>query len=222
MDDDLLVNELRRVLTACEQANLPVFVIGAFSVRAYDCLFRVSQDLDLAVTSEHWPKLKELLESFGYTVAPDQVWITAIKSFGEYLIEINIALNGVTDLDSAIVYPLRRHRLEHHQPADVDFALPVLPLEAVLITKLIALRDKDVADVLGILLQRGKDIQTERFWKFARVAKIVRPLRKRLQQVIDYLRTGEALSIWYDRIGALLTDAERDSALVIVRRLLIP
>jgi hypothetical protein len=220
MDDELLVTELRQVLTACEKVHLPVFVIGAFSVRAYDCLFRASQDLDLAVTSKHWPKLKQLLESLGYSVAPDQVWITAVKPLGESQIEINVALDGVTDLNSAITYPLTPHHPERHQPADLDFGLPVLPLEAVLITKLIALRDQDVADVLGILLQRGDDIQSERFWQFARAAHIARPVRERLQRVIDYLSSGEALSVWYDRTGALLTDTERDAALVIVQRLL--
>jgi hypothetical protein len=45
-------------------------------------------------------------------------------------------------------------------------------------------------------------------------------VRERLQRVIDYLSSGEALSVWYDRTGALLTDTERDAALVIVQRLL--
>ena len=107
-----------------------------------------------------------------------------------------------------------------HQPSDLDFALPVLPLEAVLITKLIALREKDLADILGILLQRGTDMHPERFWQFARAAKIARPLRGRLHKVIDCLRSGEALSIWYDRTGAIMDDAERDSVLAVVQRLL--
>jgi hypothetical protein len=220
MHDEPLVTELQQVLTACEKLHLPVFVIGAFSVRAYDCLFRASYDLDLAVTSEYWPKLKQLLESLGYSVAPDQVWITAVKSLGESQIEINVALNAVTDLNSGIAYPLTHHHPERHQPADLDFGLPVLPLEAVLITKLIALRDQDVADVLGVLLERGDDIQAERFWQFVRAARIARPVRERLHRVIDYLSSGEALSVWYDRTGALLTDTERDAALVIVQRLL--
>jgi hypothetical protein len=220
MHDEPLVTELRQVLIACEKLHLPVFVIGAFSVRAYDCLFRDSQDLDLAVTSEHWPRLKQLLESLGYSVGSDQVWITAVKSLGESQIEINVALNAVTDLNSGIAYPLTHHHPERHQSADLDFGLPVLPLEAVLITKLIALRDQDVADVLGMLLQREDDIRSERFWRFAHAARITRPVRERLQRVIDYLSSGEALSVWYDRTGALLTDTERDAALVIVQRLL--
>jgi hypothetical protein len=45
-------------------------------------------------------------------------------------------------------------------------------------------------------------------------------VRERLHRVIDYLSSGEALSVWYDRTGALLTDTERDSTLAVVQRLL--
>lgn len=220
MGDELLVGELQQVLAACKKAGIPVFVIGAFSVRAYDCLLRVSQDLDLAVTSDYWPKLKRLLGSLGYSITPEQIWMTATKPIGDSQIEINIALNGVTDLDSAITYPLAHHRPEPHRPVDLDFDLPVLPLEAVLITKLIALREKDLADLLSIFLQRGSDIQPERFWRFAHAAGITRRLRERLHEVVDQVRGGEAVSVWYDRMGAILTDPERDSTLAIIQHLL--
>lgn len=220
MDDERLIGELQKILTACEERRLTVFVIGAFSVRAYDSLFRASQDLDLAVTAEEWPKLKQLLESLGYTVAPEQVWITAVKPVGDGQIEINIALDGVTDLDSATTYPLNLHRPERHQPADLDFPLPVLPLESVLITKLIALREKDVADLLGILIQRGEAIRPEEFWRYAGAADLDRQLRERLRQLIDHLDSGEAISIWYDRTGTILTDDDRTSMRTVIRRLL--
>lgn len=220
MDDERLVGELQKILTACDESHITVFVVGAFSIRAYDCLFRASQDLDLAVMAEEWPRLKQLLESLGYTVAPEQVWITAVRPVGDGQIEINIALNGVTDLDSAATYPLNPHRPERHQPADLDFPLPVLPFESVLITKLIALREKDVADLLGILMQRGEAIRPKQFWQYAGAADLDHQLRERLRQLIDHLNGGEAISIWYDRTGTILTDDDRASMLKVIRRLL--
>lgn len=220
MDDELLVHELKQVLDACAATGISVFVVGAFSVRAYDSLFRASYDLDLALTSKHWPKLKGVLEAMGYTVTPENVWVTATKSVGSSEIEINIALNEVTDLDSATAYPLAFHLPEYHKSGDLDFALPVLPLEAVILTKLIAFRDQDFADLVGLWLQRGMDISPERFWRFTRAAGVTRQIRGRLQQALDYLQGGEALSIWYDRTGELLKDTERDLAITLVRRLL--
>lgn len=220
MGDDVLLDELKQILAACIDKSIPVFVVGAFSLRAYDCLFRSSVDLDLAITAEEWPKLRQLLESRGYAVAPEQVWITAIKPADDGQIEINIALNGITDLDSATIYPLDPHRPELHQPADLDFALPVLPFESVLITKMIALREKDIADLLNALLQRGSDVQPERFWRFAIVAEVDRQLQERLLEMIDQLHGGDAISIWYERTGAILTDPERDLAISIIQRLL--
>ncbi|RLC65997.1 MAG: hypothetical protein DRI48_05755 [Chloroflexi bacterium] len=71
---DLLETELKTILEICREAQIPVFVIGAFSVRAYNCLLRVSQDLDLAINSEHWPHLKQVLLK--------QVILLALRIYG--------------------------------------------------------------------------------------------------------------------------------------------
>jgi hypothetical protein len=61
----LLEVELKAILEACQRAPVSVFVVGAFSVRAYDALLRVSQDLDLAVSAKHWSLLKQILTEQG-------------------------------------------------------------------------------------------------------------------------------------------------------------
>lgn len=79
---NLLEAELKTILVMCQEAQIPVFVIGAFSVRAYNCLLRVSQDLDLAISSEHWLRLKQVLLEQGYSLTAEDVWITATKIIG--------------------------------------------------------------------------------------------------------------------------------------------
>lgn len=215
-----LETELKAILDACQRAGVPVFVIGAFSVRAYDCLQRISKDLDLAISAEHWPALKQILTDLGYSAATtEEVWITAIKSTAEDQIEINIALNGVTDLNSASTFLITNRRPELRQPSDLDFPLPVLPLESIFITKLIAQREKDVADLLSILLLRPDSLNPMRFWHEADESGLTPKLSGRLAELAERIRGGEAMSIWYERTGLILSDEEAQSALAQLSRL---
>lgn len=211
---NLLEKELKTILERCQEAKIPLFVIGAFSIRAYDCLLRISRDIDLAVSSEHWPNLKRVLTMQGYTLSRQAVWITAIKTTEEELIEINIALNGITDLNSTSTFLITHHKAQLRQPSDLDFALPVLSLEGIFITKLIAQRDKDVADLLAILLLQEGTLNTQRFWYEAEESRLSKKLPRRLNELIERINSGEAMSVWFERTRSILSDEEMRSALV--------
>lgn len=216
----LLEKELQAILAACEQIPISVLVVGAYSIRAYDCLLRVSQDLDLAVRSENWQALKNILTSQGYSIVSDGTfWITAIKGSGESQIEINVALNGITDLNSASTFLITELRPEFRQPSGLDFPLPVLSLEGVFITKLIAQREKDVVDLLSILLLKPNHLNPQRFWYEAEESGLTRKLPSRLDELVKRIRDGEAMSIWYQQMELILSEAETESALAQLHRL---
>ncbi len=216
---NLIEAELKTILKLCQESHLPVFVIGAFSLRAYNCLLRVSQDLDLAVSSTHFAELKQLLLEQGYAVARESVWVTATKMINQEIIEINIALNGITDLNSASTFLITQQQPEFHQPADLDFPLPVLPLESVFITKLIAQRDKDIADLLAILLLQPDSLNPQRFWYEAEKSGLIAKLPRRLNELVERINSGESMSIWFERTRTVLSDEEIQLALHQLSRL---
>ena len=218
--NDPLSDELRAILDACARARLPVLVIGAFSVRAYNCLFRVSGDLDLAIASEHWPRLKDALAALGFETISEGLWATASKNLGEDTLEVHIALDSVTDFNSAITLSVGREHPELHQPDDLDFALPVMPLEAVFLSKLIALRDKDLADLTAILLYKTDALSPARLWQRTSDAGLEAHIRNRLEELATLVRGGEAMSTWYTVTGEVLTEVQQSMALNTIRRLL--
>ena len=55
--EEYLIRELGAILDACHRRGIAVFVIGAFSVRAYGSLLRRTLDLDLAIERENWSTL---------------------------------------------------------------------------------------------------------------------------------------------------------------------
>lgn len=214
-----LEREVKTILEACQTCQIPLFVIGAFSIRAYDCLLRTSNDLDLAISHEHWLALQEVLTAQGYSLTHKAVWIRATKTVEEEQIEVHIALDGITDFNSALTFLVTHHQPQFRQPSDLDFALPVLPLESVFISKLIAQRDKDIADLVAILLLQQGNLHPSHFWYEGEESGLSIQLLARLEELIERIERGEAMSIWFERTRAILSDTETQSVLTQLHQL---
>lgn len=215
----LLIRELQAILDASHRRGITVFVIGAFGVRAYGSLLRRTLDLDLAIEREAWPHLAVVLEAQGYDLGPAGIWVTATKGEGEEAIEIHVALGEVTDVHSALSYPVWVEPGTQQWVADLNVTLPVFSLEGLLITKLIALRDNDVVDIVALLSQQADQVVAERFWERAAAAGLESALESRLVELEEMLTGGEVEVIWWDRLGLMLDESERQAALKVVRRL---
>lgn len=217
--EEYLIRELGAILDACHRRGITVFVIGAFSVRAYGSLLRRTLDLDLAIERENWSTLAEVLEAQGYDLGSAGLWATATKGEGEETIEVHIALDNVTDVHSALSYPLKVEPGAQQTIAGLDVPLPVFSLEGLLITKLIALRDNDVVDIVALLAQHADQVAAGRFWDRAVAAGLELALENRLAELEEMLRGGEVNAIWWDRLGLMLDEGERGAALKVVRYL---
>jgi hypothetical protein len=217
--EEHLLHELGKILEACDRRDVTVFVIGAFSVRAYGSLLRRTLDLDLAVRREDWPALAEVLKTQGYSLESVGIWATARKGEGEDALEIHIALGDVTDVHSALSYPVSVEPGTRQPVPDLSITLPVFTLEGLLITKLIALRDNDVVDIVTLLAQHADRLAAGRFWERAVAAGLEDALENRLDELDEMLESGEVEVIWWDRLGLMLDERERQVALDAVRGL---
>ena len=218
--EEYLIRELEAILEACHRRGIAVFVIGAFGVRAYGSLLRRTLDLDLAIEREAWPALAEILEAQGYHLELADIWATATKGKGEEAIEIHVALGDVTDVHSALSYPVWLEPGTQQSMPGLNVTIPVFTLEGLLITKLIALRDNDVVDIVALLSQQADQVVAARFWDRAAAAGLESALENRLAELEEMLTGGEVGAIWWDRLGLMLDESERQAALKAVRHLL--
>jgi hypothetical protein len=101
----------------------------------------------------------------------------------------------------------------------LNVTLPVFTLEGLLITKLIALRDNDVVDSVALLSQQADQVVAARFWDRAAAAGLESALESRLAELEEMLTGGEVEVIWWDRLGLMLDESERQAALKVVRHL---
>ncbi len=90
----------------------------------------------------------------------------------------------------------------------------MLSLESIFITKLIAQRDKDVADLLAILLLQPGSLNPQRFWYEAEESGLLPKLPERLNELVERIDSGEAMSMWFERTRTILSDNEIQAALV--------
>jgi len=218
--EEYLIRELEAILEACHRRGIAVFVIGAFGVRAYGSLLRRTLDLDLAIEREAWPALAEILEAQGYHLELADSWATATKGRGEEAMEIHVALGDVTDVHSALSYPVWVEPGTQQSMPGLNVTIPVFTLEGLLITKLIALRDNDVVDIVALLSQQADQVVAARFWDRAAAAGLESALENRLAELEEMLTGGEVEAIWWDRLGLMLDESERQAALKAVRHLL--
>lgn len=189
-------------------------------VHAYGSLLRRTLDLDLAIEQETWPALAEVLEAQGYHLAPVGLWVTARKGEAEEAVEIHIARGDVTDVHSGLSYPVSVEPGTQQSVPDLETTLPVFTLEGLLTTKLLSLRDNDVVDIVALLSQHTDQVDVEGFWDRAAAAGLESALAKRLAELEEMLSGGEVDAIWWDRLGLMLDESQRQAVLSVVRHLL--
>ena len=93
--EHVLMQQLREILSRCRERGVRVYVIGAYSVRAYGYLLRQSFDLDLAVERPYLDGLLTLLQELGFTVQPVDVWFAAEKKVGDVQVAVHMAVDYI-------------------------------------------------------------------------------------------------------------------------------
>ena len=206
--------EARRIVTAAEAQGIILRLLGGLAIRihapsaTHRGLERLYADIDLAAASKRSAPIEQLIEGLGYT--PD-------KAFN--------LLNGATRL---LFYDKQHQRqvdifvvefeMCHSLPITERLSLEplTLPLAELLLTKLqiVQLNDKDVRDILALLLYHAganTDAETINGERIARVCADDWGLWKTVTLSLDAVRgragtydlDDGARAIIAERIGAL-------------------
>jgi hypothetical protein len=160
LDVERLIEEAVRILDQSEAAGLSVALIGGLAVRAWAGPHgRETFDIDLLVGSEEQrDALGTILERRGYVVLDDPWWRRAIRqSGGDRMI--------VDWTGPSVVNPktLERFRVAEARARRKlgNATVPVIELADLLIVKLLAGRDQDIADVISLVGASAGETPTE-------------------------------------------------------------
>lgn len=222
MDDVLLLKELKAIIEESVKRGINVVVIGAFCVKAYDCLLRKSHDLDLAIAGDEFAPLAQLLKDLGFFVHPRNIWATAEKQIGETLVAVHIAVDEILDLNSQNSFPIRDEKKAFIKSNQVGFGIPALSLSGLLITKLIALRENDIVDVVSILTNKFDALSSQELHLKAEGSNNLLPIRRRLIELRELIESDEIDAIWYIRANQMFPAEEKAALLDKINKLLKP
>lgn len=170
-------DRVRRVAAALQGANVPYAIVGGIAVASWvgrvdEILVRLTRDIDILLRRPDFPAARAALEAIGFT---------AVQSMG-----IDIFTEPpITKLGEAVhvLYAgetVRPNDLSANPDvidakADPDFS--VIPLEALVIMKLTAFRDKDRVHVRDMMKAQLVDAT----W----LPRLSAPLAARLQELLD-------------------------------------
>jgi hypothetical protein len=148
----------REVLAAMEKAHIPYAVSGAFALREYTGISRMTKDLDLFLTPENSAIALDYLQKKGFACEVcDAVWLSKAHR-GEYFVDL------ITGMSNAVVV-VEPSWIERARPAKiVDVQTRVLAPEELLASKLFVTRRErfDGADIAHVIYGTRGHIEWQR------------------------------------------------------------
>jgi len=152
--DPELKTALQELLAACRALQITPRLIGGLAVRSYSRRKRYTHDIDLTISKRDKANLITILKRMGFAYQDETAFegVKATRRVGDVTVEIHIAVERLWDMRSGREYAWPLGVTEIAIDDQGSFTVPVVLVEELLILKLLPLRDRDVADVIGLIL----------------------------------------------------------------------
>jgi predicted nucleotidyltransferase len=152
-----LTGSLKRASAALRDSGIPHALSGGLAAWAYGAP-ESEHDVDLVVLPEDAQRAQRVLADIGMRpVDPPEGWLLKVYD-GDVLVDLIFAPNGV---------PVSKQTLDRAQQREVDaVSMPVLPIEEVIASKLLALNERscDFERVLAI----ARAVREQVDWRLVR------------------------------------------------------
>ncbi len=201
------------MVASCVATGIPVALIGALAVRAHlsEPWRRATKDVDIVVPRGHEAGMDSLLRGLGFVCFAMGPWRRGERGG----LRVDVAFGEVVDLASFVAFPIDLRAAEHRGIGGRD--LPVLPLEELLITKLIAHRDRDLLDVVALARERSAD--AGRFRRLVAAADVEIAVRRGVLELAAGIELGMLAELWEQRAEHGLSSEDWAGVLGAIRAL---
>jgi hypothetical protein len=219
--DDELKQTLEQLLELCRDFGVRPRLIGGLAVRGFARRKRFTHDIDLAIDRRDKPNLIAILKQmdFSYQDQSQFEGVKASKRIGNTTVEIHISVERLWDMTSNQTYTLSADSAEMPIDDDGNVLAPTVSAEDLLILKLMPLRDRDMSDVIALLLD-APEIDRLAFWLNCERTGNTRHIAMQLAKLESALKSGDFRDAWADYYGDPLSMRDILSVLEKVRSLL--
>ncbi|MBI3763656.1 MAG: nucleotidyltransferase [Chloroflexi bacterium] len=197
-----LKQTLAQFLELCREFGIHPRLIGGLAVRGLARRKRFTHDIDLAISRHDKPNLIALLKQMGFEYQDQTQFegIKASKRIGEMAVEIHVSVERLWDMTSNQTYTLSPESVEVPIDEAGNLLAPTASAEDLLILKLMPLRDRDMSDVIALLLD-VPDIDARVFWTNCERTGNTRHIAAQLAKLKNALKSGEFRHAWADYYG---------------------
>lgn len=218
--DPELKTTLQELLEACRELQITPGLIGGLAVRGYTRRKRYTHDIDLTIGKRDKANLITILKRMGFAYQDETAFggAKATRRVGDMAVEIHIAVERLWDMQSGQEYVWSLGVTETSIDDQGSFVVPVVPVEELLILKLLPLRDRDMADAIGLILD-NPELDATAFWQHCERTDNAAHIAKRLDELEQQLRSGAFRDAWQTEYGEPLSLSDVHTVLDRVRKL---
>jgi hypothetical protein len=219
--DSELKQTLEQLLKLCREFGVRPRLIGGLAVRGFARRKRFTHDIDLAISRHDKSNLIALLKQMGFDYQDQSQFegVKASKRIGDTTVEIHISVERLWDMTSNQTYTLSSESAEMPIDDGGELVAPTVSAEDLLILKLMPLRDRDVSDVIALLLD-VPNVDPQAFWANCERTGNTRHITAQLAKLETALKSGDFREAWADYYGESLSMRDILSVLEKVRALL--
>lgn len=229
-----LLRTLAQIIARSKELECHPLLIGGYAVRAYARMRkRFTEDLDWVISRHDQGNFIAALKALGYEYRPETAFggIKATKPVAGRSLELHISIDKVWDISSDKTYPLPEDifaagQLRPIEPyserSETIVQVPVIPLEDLLILKLMTLRELDTIDTIALLLENPKQVNIASYRRKVVTAELTQHINARIEAISQLLKSGQANEVWKKYMGTDLSSREMGTALTALKKLIIP
>ncbi len=233
LEQELLRN-LAQIIARSEELECHPLLIGGYAVRAYTKKRkRFTEDLDLVISRHDQGNFIATLKALGYEYRPETAFggIKATKPVAGQSLELHISVDKVWDISSDKTYPLPEDIFVSRQLRPIEpyserlktiVRAPVIPLEDLLILKLMTLRELDTIDTIALLLENPEQVNIASYRRKVVTAELTQHINARIEAISQLLKSGQASEVWKRYMSTDLSSREIETAMTALKKLVIP
>lgn len=195
--DNELKQTLEQLLELCRDFGIQPRLIGGLAVRGFARRKRYTHDIDLASSRYDKPNLVTILKEMGFDYQDQSQFegVKASKRIGNKTVEIHIAIDRLWDMVSNRTYTPSSGSAEVPIDEAGDLLAPAVSAEDLLILKLMPLRDRDLCDVIALLLDLP-EIDAHKFWANCERTDNTTHIAAQLRKLENALKSGDFREAW--------------------------
>jgi len=202
-----LEETLQQLLALCKQFACHPRLIGGLAVRGFARRKRFTHDIDLTITRQELGSFIGILKQMGFDYQEQTRFagVKATKQVGKVAVEIHISVEQLWDMTSNTTYKPSADSAE--LPITTHLIAPTVSAIDLLILKLMPLRDRDLGDVIALMLDVPQ-FNAREFWANCERTGITEHIIKQLAKLENALKSGQFREAWVTFYGEKLSMRE--------------